>query len=164
MSLIALNFHLWGFVNNFARDGGVAALSRHNFLECPLLGGTNTFKNCFRTNISVRCPKFRCSRFSEIANTLIAWYFQSRFVRSRECVCFLECLSEVQLYFYSWQPSFLSCPLLQFTIFILLSTAYTMHPKLIFDGLLSLKKFIFNVVYLTKMLLNAAKQTEVIYK
>ena len=42
----------------------------------------------FGTKDSVRCSEFRGGRFSEVANVLQVWDFQSvtRIVRSRECV------------------------------------------------------------------------------
>ena len=45
------------------------------FLECPLFGGKNTLQKRFGTKDSVRC--FRGGRFSEVANVLQVWDFQS---------------------------------------------------------------------------------------
>ena len=83
------------------------------FPECPLFGGKNTLQKRFGTEDSVRCSEFGGGRFSEVANVLQVWDFQSvtralsalgsvsasRSVRSRECVRFSECpLREVLLY------------------------------------------------------------------
>ena len=45
--------------------------------ECPLFGGKNTLKKRFGTKDGVRCPEFRGGRFSEVANVLQLWDFQS---------------------------------------------------------------------------------------
>ena len=45
--------------------------------ECPLFGGKNTLKKRFGTKDGVRCPEFRGGRFSEVANVLQVWDFQS---------------------------------------------------------------------------------------
>ena len=47
------------------------------FPECPLFGGKNTLQKRFGTKDSVRCPEFRGGRFSEVANVLQVWDFQS---------------------------------------------------------------------------------------
>ena len=47
------------------------------FPECPLFGGKNTLQKCFGTKDSVRCSEFRGGRFSEVANVLQIWDFQS---------------------------------------------------------------------------------------
>ena len=47
------------------------------FPECPLFGGKNTLQKCFGTTDSVRCSEFRGGRFSEVANVLQVWDFQS---------------------------------------------------------------------------------------
>ena len=57
----------------------------------------------FGSKDSVRCSEFRGGRFSEVANVLQVWDFQSMtrtlIVRSRGCVHFSECpLREVLLY------------------------------------------------------------------
>ena len=44
------------------------------FLEWPLFRGKNVSGKAFGTKISVRCPKFRGGRFSEVGN----WDFNSR--------------------------------------------------------------------------------------
>ena len=45
--------------------------------ECPLFGGKNTLQKHFGTKDSVRCLEFRGGRFSEVANVLQVWDFQS---------------------------------------------------------------------------------------
>ena len=52
---------------------GVAAISRCG-LEYPLFGGKNTLQKRFGTKDSVRCSEVR---FSEVANVLQVWDFQS---------------------------------------------------------------------------------------
>ena len=47
------------------------------FPECPLFGGKNTLQKRFGTKNSVRCSEFRGGRFSEVANVLQVWDFQS---------------------------------------------------------------------------------------
>ena len=47
------------------------------FPECPLFGGKNTLQKCFGTKDSVRYLEFRGGRFSEVANVLQVWDFQS---------------------------------------------------------------------------------------
>ena len=47
------------------------------FPECPLFGGKNTLQNRFGTKDTVRCSEFRGGRFSEVANVLQVWDFQS---------------------------------------------------------------------------------------
>ena len=47
------------------------------FPECPLFGGKNTLRKRFGTKDSVRCSEFGGSRFSEVANVLQVWDFQS---------------------------------------------------------------------------------------
>ena len=47
------------------------------FPECPLFGGKNTLQKRFGTKDSVRCSEFRGGRFSEVANVLQVWDFQS---------------------------------------------------------------------------------------
>ena len=47
------------------------------FLECPLFGGKNTLQKRFGTKDSVRCLEFRGGHFSEVANVLQVWNFQS---------------------------------------------------------------------------------------
>ena len=47
------------------------------FPECPLFGGKNTLHKRFGTKDSVRCSEFRGGRFSEVANVLQVWGFQS---------------------------------------------------------------------------------------
>ena len=47
------------------------------FPECPLFGGENTLQKRFGTKDSVRCLEFRGGRFSEVANVLQVWDFQS---------------------------------------------------------------------------------------
>ena len=45
--------------------------------EYPLFGGKYTLKKRFGTKDGVRCPEFRGGRFSEVANVLQVWDFQS---------------------------------------------------------------------------------------
>ena len=45
--------------------------------KCPLFGGKNTLQKCFGTKDSVCCSEFRGGRFSEVANVLQVWDFQS---------------------------------------------------------------------------------------
>ena len=52
-------------------------MSRCVFSECPLSGGENTLQKRFGTKDSVRCSEFRGGRFSEVANVLQVWDFQS---------------------------------------------------------------------------------------
>ena len=47
------------------------------FPECPLFGGKNTLQKRFGTKDSVHCSEFRGGRFSEVANVLQVWDFQS---------------------------------------------------------------------------------------
>ena len=47
------------------------------FPECPLFGGKNTLQKRFGSKDSVRCSEFRGGRFSEVANVLQVWDFQS---------------------------------------------------------------------------------------
>ena len=47
------------------------------FPECPLFGGKNTLQKRFGTEDSVRCSEFGGGRFSEVANVLQVWDFQS---------------------------------------------------------------------------------------
>ena len=47
------------------------------FPECPVFGGKNTLQIRFGTKDSVRCSEFRGGRFSEVANVLQVWDFQS---------------------------------------------------------------------------------------
>ena len=47
------------------------------FPECPLFGGKNTLQKRFGIKDSVRCSEFRGGRFSEVANVLQVWDFQS---------------------------------------------------------------------------------------
>ena len=47
------------------------------FPECPLFGGKNTLQKRFGTKDSVRCSEFGGGRFSEVANVLQVWDFQS---------------------------------------------------------------------------------------
>ena len=47
------------------------------FPECPLFGGKNTLQKRFGTKNSVRCSEFGGGRFSEVANVLQVWGFQS---------------------------------------------------------------------------------------
>ena len=47
------------------------------FPERPLFGGKNTLQKRFGTKDSVRCSEFRGGRFSEVANVLQVWDFQS---------------------------------------------------------------------------------------
>ena len=46
-------------------------------VECPLFGGKYTLKKRFGTKDGVRCPEFRGGHFSEVANVLQVWDFQS---------------------------------------------------------------------------------------
>ena len=52
----------------------VAAMSRCGFRSVRYLEVKNT---CFGTKDSVRCSEFRGGRFSEVANVLQVWDFQS---------------------------------------------------------------------------------------
>ena len=75
------------------------------FPECPLFGGKNTLHKCFGSKDSVRCSEFRGGRFSEVANVLQVWDFQSvtrtlsalgsvsasRSVRSGRFYCIHDC-------------------------------------------------------------------------
>ena len=45
--------------------------------ECPLFGGKYTLKKRFGTKDGVRCPEFSDGHFSEVANVLQVWDFQS---------------------------------------------------------------------------------------
>ena len=47
------------------------------FPECPLFGDKNTLRKRFGAKDSVRCSEFRGGRFSEVANVLQVWDFQS---------------------------------------------------------------------------------------
>ena len=47
------------------------------FPECPLLGGKNKLQKRFGTKDSVRCSEFGGGGFSEVANVLQVWDFQS---------------------------------------------------------------------------------------
>jgi len=47
------------------------------FPECPLFGGKNMLHKRFGTKDSVRCSEFGGGRFSEVANVLQVWDFQS---------------------------------------------------------------------------------------
>ena len=47
------------------------------FPECPLFGGKNTLQKRFGTEDGVRCSEFGGGRFSEVANVLQVWDFQS---------------------------------------------------------------------------------------
>ena len=48
------------------------------FPECPLFGGKKKhLQKRFGTKDSVRCSEFRGGRFSEVANVLQVWDFQS---------------------------------------------------------------------------------------
>ena len=47
------------------------------FPECPLFGDKNTLRKRFGAKDSVRCLEFRGGRFSEVANVLQVWDFQS---------------------------------------------------------------------------------------
>ena len=81
----------------------MAAIVKVWFPECPLFGGKNTWQKRFGTKDSVRCSEFRGGRFSEVANVLQVWNFQSvtrtlstlgsvsasRSVRSRRFYCIL---------------------------------------------------------------------------
>jgi len=64
---------LHAFRNKWGRGCNVKV----RFPECPLFGGKNTFQKCFGTKDSVRCSEFGGGRFSEVANVLQAWDFQS---------------------------------------------------------------------------------------
>ena len=47
------------------------------FPECSLFGDKNTLRKRFGAKDSVRCSEFRGGRFSEVANVLQVWDFQS---------------------------------------------------------------------------------------
>ena len=47
------------------------------FPECALFGGKNRWQKRFGTKDSVRYSEFRGGRFSEVANVLQVWDFQS---------------------------------------------------------------------------------------
>ena len=47
------------------------------FPECPLFGGKNTLQKHFGTKDNVRCSEFGGGCFSDVANVLQVWDFQS---------------------------------------------------------------------------------------
>ena len=55
----------------------VAAMSRCGFRSVRYLEVKNTWQKRFGTKDSVRCSEFRGGRFSEVANVLQVWDFQS---------------------------------------------------------------------------------------
>ena len=55
----------------------VAAMSRCGFRSVRYLEVKNTLQKRFGTKDSVRCSEFRGGRFSEVANVLQVWDFQS---------------------------------------------------------------------------------------
>ena len=46
------------------------------FPEWSLFRGKNVSEKAYGTGISVRCPKFRGGRFSEVGNVLLVWDFR----------------------------------------------------------------------------------------
>ena len=64
---------VWEWLNCMPR----AAMSRCGFRSVRYLEVKNTLQKRFGTKDSVRCSEFRGGRFSEVANVLQVWDFQS---------------------------------------------------------------------------------------
>ena len=66
---------VWEWLNCTSEE--VAAMSRCGFRSVRYLEVKNTLQKRFGTKDSVRCSEFRGGRFSEVANVLQVWDFQS---------------------------------------------------------------------------------------
>ena len=68
---------VWEWLNCVRAQEGSGCNVKVWFPECSLFGDKNTLRKRFGAKDSVRCSEFRGGRFSEVANVLQVWDFQS---------------------------------------------------------------------------------------
>ena len=103
------------------------------FPECALFGGKNTLQKRFGTKDSVRCSEFGGGRFSEGANVLQVWDFQSvtRALSALGSVSASRSVRSGRFYCILLPSYYCTTIIITTTIFIATITKNNMNKKLV---------------------------------